>query len=436
MDGRMEKCKIKNKNVSSISNLITMKMKSSFKILNIPGGSVRGLLALTVLIETQKYIRLHGQDKNYNLCEQFDMFSGVSVGALITMMLGVLRYSVDEVEAVVTTELIQNIFKKSSIDELFHECQFKPVYDGRAKTKFLQSIFKDRTFCRQHVTQPLVLVSGYNLKTQRVQYFDNVKIATSPEDPHFLHVASLSDCLSSPPIYFPILTLPYHQVNPEFPSYPLLSSSSPAILTRKKTCGWLSCCCPNEVAEVDNENKVEDNGDVDKDNKMENNGDVENKQGVDKDSKMGNNGNVDNKVGVTDSGLQNNDNSISAIVLANNYLKVNNMDMKIKVLSLGTGYSDKPLGDECTDWGAIQWFKDGNLLDILMGDTSVEQIAVQMLPQGDFVCVNGPLPRNISSSFDDATDTNLEGLRCLGRSWFQSYRVQILQFFDWQQSKQ
>ncbi|XP_054719774.1 LOW QUALITY PROTEIN: calcium-independent phospholipase A2-gamma-like [Uloborus diversus] len=80
---------------------------NGIRILSIDGGGTRGMISIEVLRQLES-------KTNKRVYELFDYMCGVSSGAILSLLLGALRYSLDECETLYR-KLSNEIFKQSSI---------------------------------------------------------------------------------------------------------------------------------------------------------------------------------------------------------------------------------------------------------------------------------------------------------------------------------
>ncbi|MDD5206723.1 MAG: patatin-like phospholipase family protein [Desulfobacterales bacterium] len=62
------------------------KKESTFKILSIDGGGIRGIIPAAVLMEVEGTIRKHKRDDTLKIGECFDLIAGASTGGILTCM--------------------------------------------------------------------------------------------------------------------------------------------------------------------------------------------------------------------------------------------------------------------------------------------------------------------------------------------------------------
>jgi Patatin-like phospholipase len=101
---------------------------------------------------------------------------------------------------------------------------------------------------------------------------------------------------------------------------------------------------------------------------------------------------------------------------------------EIRVLSVGTGYRTRKInGPDSRDWGAIQWFTEGHILDVLTDERVVAYQAITLMKQGNYIRVNANmckhtgLPNPPDDAMDDISRSNIDKLRAMGEWWFGQY---------------
>ena len=99
----------------------------------------------------------------------------------------------------------------------------------------------------------------------------------------------------------------------------------------------------------------------------------------------------------------------------------------IRIMSIGTGHflDPVPIG---YDWGAIQWFSQGSLLDLLItGTDEVTHNNVQEFAKAlghKYIRVNG---RVKNSSMDDTSSENCESLKKSGSEWYALFKDKVIE---------
>jgi hypothetical protein len=129
-----------------------------------------------------------------------------------------------------------------------------------------------------------------------------------------------------------------------------------------------------------------------------------------------------------DGGVAANDPTMCALAEA---IKIWGDEVPIKVLSIGTGKLYKHIDGEKAfnkRWGAIQWFGDGDFINILLDSTTATYQAQEIL--GENYCrVNDSLePFRITEEIDDASSTNYSNMVNMGDKMWEVNKDRVLQF--------
>ncbi len=100
----------------------------------------------------------------------------------------------------------------------------------------------------------------------------------------------------------------------------------------------------------------------------------------------------------------------------------------LRVLSVGTGYRTRKInGPESQNWGALEWFTKGHILDVLTDERVVSYQAYTILPPGQYIRVNAEmkeqtgLPNPPDDAMDDFSQSNIRKLKEMGDFWFKHY---------------
>ena len=180
-------------------------------LLNIDGGGILGLFALSVL----KHLE---QRMNRPICYLFDCISGVSAGGLIA--LGLVVPHEKQSGPAYCAEQLFNLFQTSA-QQIFHKKinQKIPILSTldllisakycamTAKTIYTQ-LLGQHTFS-QTLTQtiiPAYNIHGTELKTPRIKVFDSLAIKHKKTHDYFMHDIALAT--SAVPTYFPPHRMP------------------------------------------------------------------------------------------------------------------------------------------------------------------------------------------------------------------------------------
>ena len=106
---------------------------------------------------------------------------------------------------------------------------------------------------------------------------------------------------------------------------------------------------------------------------------------------------------------------------------------QMRVLSIGTGYRTRKInGPESRNWGALQWFTKGKILDVLTDERVVAYQAKSIIQSGNYIRVNAELkpqpglPNVPDDAMDDISQENMKRLKELGDFWFDKYGDQTV----------
>lgn len=100
----------------------------------------------------------------------------------------------------------------------------------------------------------------------------------------------------------------------------------------------------------------------------------------------------------------------------------------VRVVSIGTGKRTRKVnGPDTTGWGALQWMRQGHIIDVLSDEQLVAYQALTILPTGRYIRVNAQmkqqpgLPFPPDDAMDDISEANINKLKALGDMWFAQY---------------
>jgi len=330
----------------------------------------------------------------------FDMFAGTSAGGMLATAVGLRRQSMSELSAVFNCDTMCSIFDKSFIDRLCGNVQFRPKYDGDAKTAALKRAIGERTrFCR-NATGKFVLVPTYDLEAWESVFFVNHDFPTlsatttdredrqargdrrarednwsgdAPLDHSAPLAYKVADATSAAPTYFPAVHLETYvgRVERAMPDEPSL----------RYVDSWF-----------------------------------------------------------VDGGVNKNNPALTAALAARRHLRNHGQQTRpIRVLSLGTGQSKhfrKGGGtddaSDAEDFGGIQWMRN-NLLQMLMDETHTHQ-EMQLFfdePERDYVRVNGDLGEaGVAPDLDDTSSDNVDAIRRLSCKWWREHAERVYALLD------
>lgn len=169
---------------------------NSIKVLAIDGGGIRGIIPALILSELQKRL---GKE----LWRAFDLIAGTSTGGIIAAGIGTAcnngkPYAPDQLVDL----YVRNgpaIFRKNWLTPLREI--FFPKYSPRELEYTLAKFFQNTEFCS--ALTPL-LISSYDLQSQRPFFFKSHKIAACPN--FNWKVTDIARATSAAPTFFP----PFH----------------------------------------------------------------------------------------------------------------------------------------------------------------------------------------------------------------------------------
>lgn len=105
------------------------------------------------------------------------------------------------------------------------------------------------------------------------------------------------------------------------------------------------------------------------------------------------------------------------------------------VLSVGTGYRTRKInGPDSRKWGALEWFTQGHIIDLLSDEKIVGYQAKNILSPGHYIRVNADMrkQKGMTVAPDDAMDDidskNIDKLKAMGDWWFQCYGSAVVDF--------
>ena len=98
----------------------------------------------------------------------------------------------------------------------------------------------------------------------------------------------------------------------------------------------------------------------------------------------------------------------------------------IKILSIGTGYDDKPYkGKKTKNWGIFSWLR-GGIIQVLMESNS-EHLIAESLFKENYLRINSNLD-SVASEIDNSSDHNLEECLKMGDQWWDQFGFETLDF--------
>lgn len=100
----------------------------------------------------------------------------------------------------------------------------------------------------------------------------------------------------------------------------------------------------------------------------------------------------------------------------------------ITVLSVGTGKRTRKInGPSTRGWGAYQWIRQGQIIDVLSDEQLVAYQAKAIVAEGNYIRVNAAmreqpgLPMPPDDAMDDYSKDNIARLKKMGDFWFEQY---------------
>lgn len=182
------------------------------RILALDGGGVRGMLSLGILSEIEdllakRWAKSKGtNEKDFRLCDYFDLIGGTSTGAIIAAALAIGK-SVEEI-AVLYRLLLPKVFKRTARHTQL--LTFKaPRYSRGPLLKELEMIFGSTTTLPDPSIKTGLMITAKRLDTKEVYVFHNNpndihnKAATGPYLNNAYTLAKIVRASTAAPTYFP-----------------------------------------------------------------------------------------------------------------------------------------------------------------------------------------------------------------------------------------
>ena len=101
---------------------------------------------------------------------------------------------------------------------------------------------------------------------------------------------------------------------------------------------------------------------------------------------------------------------------------------QVRLISVGTGKRTRKINGPATEgWGALQWMRQGHIIDVLSDEQLVAYQALTIMPPGQYLRINAQmreqpgLPLPPDDAMDDISQTNIDKLKRLGDFWFERY---------------
>ena len=165
-------------------------------ILSIDGGGARGVIPANVLYQIEEYFGV-------NIRDTFDMFAGVSTGALVACYcaqgMGDMTRLVNESYSPAN---MARIFDKSIWDRLVGRMQHQPKYDGSNKRLYLQDLAGDVRI--NDIQDKHLLVLAYDFINRELVTFKNRRGHDARHNPTIREVCDAAT--AAPTLYPPVPT--------------------------------------------------------------------------------------------------------------------------------------------------------------------------------------------------------------------------------------
>lgn len=136
---------------------------------------------------------------------------------------------------------------------------------------------------------------------------------------------------------------------------------------------------------------------------------------------------------LVDGGVVANNPTMCAIAEARNAWQGVDLD-DLRVLSIGTGSSTRKInGPASQKWGALCWFTQGHILDLLSDERVVEYQAKTITKPGNYIRVNSEmrrqtgLPNPPDDALDDISKENIKCLKAMGDFWYLHYGQAVIE---------
>jgi predicted acylesterase/phospholipase RssA len=371
-----------------------------FTILSMDGGGVRGALILRFLARLEQEIATRrGLSSSFSLMDRFDMVAGSSIGCVIAMCVSISKnehvppMTFRTLDQRMTIDTWGRLCDKSWMDRILGRAQCDPLYDGRAKTQLLKEwLGIDSTL---ESSSKLLLFPVYNLQCQRIQYFSNQcqwsSSSSSSQGGCDIGTAAwrIADAASAPPTYFPSVAIES------------------------------TCCCRGRQPLVSNRILQLGNNAASSLSHSSSTSPIND----DDEQKHNHNCHIGERmtpVSYMDGGVQCNNPSLDAYMVAKRVIGGGD-DNNIRILSVGSGRTLRPMGSETASYGGVEWVEHG-LIDILTSDTRSEELMNFMFESrpNQYIRVNDDLARSIA--LDDSSPESIRELWATADRWFDMYR--------------
>lgn len=159
-------------------------------LLSLDGGGARGAL-------TAEFLRLLENDATASIYDTFDLFAGVSTGAIIAAFCASNREDMSFLaERVYSPEHLSKVFDKSSWDRILGRMQNQPVYNGITKAEHFEQLFGETRL--DDIRDKRLLVLAYDFINREVAVFKNGKASHNPTLKELIDAATAAPTLYPP----------------------------------------------------------------------------------------------------------------------------------------------------------------------------------------------------------------------------------------------
>lgn len=169
-----------------------MSAKGPLLILSIDGGGSRGVIPANVLhyLETEE---------NVSIRQEFDLFAGVSTGALVAAYIARNSGSLEALaNDSYSAETLSGIFDKSIWDRMLGRMQNQPKYDGVNKRAYIDEMVG--TIRINDITDKHLLILAYDFMNRELVTFKNNRGHDAAYNPS---LAEICDAASAAPTLYP-----------------------------------------------------------------------------------------------------------------------------------------------------------------------------------------------------------------------------------------
>jgi uncharacterized protein len=165
-------------------------------ILSIDGGGTRGAIPANIL-------HLFEREAGIPIRENFDLFAGVSTGALVAAYLACNAGSLQVLaEESYSSSNLAEIFDKSVWDRFLGRMQNQPKYDGVNKRAYIDSLAKHT--CINEIEDKQLLILAYDFITREMVAFKNRRGHDAAYNPLLAEICDAAT--AAPTLYPPVST--------------------------------------------------------------------------------------------------------------------------------------------------------------------------------------------------------------------------------------